>query len=116
MNPGRKEIRKARPPGGKTQPALRKACLNARQNTELATLKNRLLFEAAGDLATQRLLNLLRLAANEAEALAWQTPCPHLALPLLLEEKIEFVRNYARRQARIKSLGQLQVASRDPIS
>lgn len=43
---------------------------------------------------------LTRLAAIEAEALAWQTPVPLLVLPALLEEKLERVRGYEARQRR----------------
>ena len=47
-------------------------------------------------------LKLLRLAAGEAEALAWLTPFPHLFLPVLLEEKIDTVRQYVARQERAR--------------
>jgi hypothetical protein len=44
---------------------------------------------------------LLRLAAGEAEALAWETGWPMLVFPLLLEEKIAEVRRYIARQRRV---------------
>jgi len=44
----------------------------------------------------------LRLAAEEATALAWLTPYPLLLLPALLEEKALAARRKAGRQARIR--------------
>lgn len=48
---------------------------------------------------TQR---LIRLALNEAEALAVQSGVPELVLPTLAEEKVRNVRKWALRQARIR--------------
>ena len=42
--------------------------------------------------------DVLRSALNEAEALAWQTPYPHLVFPLLAEEKASAVNRWAARQ------------------
>ncbi len=42
---------------------------------------------------------LIRAAIREAEAIAWQTPFPHLVFPELAREKIERARDWARRQA-----------------
>ena len=41
---------------------------------------------------------LLRLAVNEAEALAWQTMYPHLVFPNLAMEKIQGAAKWSRRQ------------------
>ncbi len=41
---------------------------------------------------------LVTLTAGEAEALAWQTPAPLLVFPALLEEKLDHLRAYAKRQ------------------
>jgi hypothetical protein len=41
---------------------------------------------------------VLKAAVNEAEALAWQTPYPHLFFPLLAEEKAAKVRQWAAHQ------------------
>ena len=41
---------------------------------------------------------MLKLALNEAEALAWQTSYPHLFFPALAAEKIQAVLDWARRQ------------------
>ncbi len=45
---------------------------------------------------------LLRTAVNEAEALAWQTPYPHLFFPALAEEKVAAAQQWAARQRSIR--------------
>jgi len=45
---------------------------------------------------------LLKLALNEAEALAWQTVYPHLLFPALATEKIQAVANWSRHQQSIR--------------
>ena len=45
---------------------------------------------------------VLHSALNEAEALAWQTPYPHLFFPVLAEEKAQEARRWAFRQERIR--------------
>jgi hypothetical protein len=42
--------------------------------------------------------HLFHLALNEAEALAWQTPFPHLVFPALAEEKIRELHLWQDRQ------------------
>lgn len=49
---------------------------------------------------TQR---LIRLALNEAEALAQQTGVPELVLPTLAEEKVGALRKWAARQEALKN-------------
>ena len=49
---------------------------------------------------TQR---LIRLALNEAEALAQQTGVPELVLPSLAEEKVVALRKWADRQAALRN-------------
>jgi hypothetical protein len=41
---------------------------------------------------------LVQLAMNEAEALAWQTPYPHLLFPALALEKVQSVAIWQTRQ------------------
>jgi len=41
---------------------------------------------------------LLQSALNEAEALAWQTPYPHLLFPVLAQEKASAINRWAARQ------------------
>jgi len=45
----------------------------------------------------------LRLALNEAEALAWQTPAPHLFFPDLAEEKARSLAAWSERQRAIRA-------------
>lgn len=45
---------------------------------------------------------LLRLAINEAEALAWQTGFPHLVFPVLAAEKARSVANWHSHQQAIR--------------
>ncbi|MBI3414156.1 MAG: hypothetical protein HY043_02360 [Verrucomicrobia bacterium] len=45
--------------------------------------------------------HLLRLALNEAEALAWQTEFPHLVFPTLATEKAQAVAAWRTRQQSI---------------
>jgi hypothetical protein len=42
--------------------------------------------------------NLFKQAVNEAEALAWQTPYPHLFFPSLAVEKVQAVAAWQTRQ------------------
>src|SRR5947208_5191333 len=46
---------------------------------------------------------VLRLALNEAEALAWQTDFPLLVFPTLALEKAEAVANWHQRQASLRN-------------
>ncbi len=46
--------------------------------------------------------HMLRLALNEAEALAWLTPFPYLLFPLLAEEKVAAFRQWAAHQQEIQ--------------
>lgn len=70
-----------------------------------SVFKDSLLEPAIADISDERLSRLFRLAAIEAEALAWQTPYPFLFLPALLEEKLNEVRRYAIQQARYQQNG-----------
>ena len=45
---------------------------------------------------------LLRLALNEAEALAWETEYPYLLFPALAMEKAQGVANWQARQRMIR--------------
>lgn len=46
---------------------------------------------------------LLKAAINEAEAIAWQTPYPHLLFPVLAEEKAAAARQWTERQSAIRN-------------
>jgi hypothetical protein len=64
----------------------------------LTTLKERLLRTMLPVGMDEQQARFLRLAAGEAEALAWLTPFPHLFLPVLLEEKLDAAQQYVARQ------------------
>jgi hypothetical protein len=67
---------------------------------QVARVRESLFAEWREILATQE--RLLRLALNEAEALAWQTELPHLVFPALAEEKVRAVVRWKRRQEFLK--------------
>jgi hypothetical protein len=48
---------------------------------------------------------LLHLALNEAEALAWETSYPHLVFPMLAREKAQAVVNWEAHQRSIRQTG-----------
>ncbi len=52
---------------------------------------------------------MLRLALNEAEALAWQTDYPHLLFPTLAAEKAQGVLDWVRRQEDVRRQAPLRL-------
>ena len=48
---------------------------------------------------------MLRLALNEAEALAWETGYPHLVFPTLATEKVQVVARWEPHQRFVRRLG-----------
>lgn len=77
---------------------LKEACLGSCEKiiAQVARVRESLFAEWRGLLATQE--RVLRLALNEAEALAWQTQVPHLVFPALAEEKVRAVARWNARQ------------------
>ncbi len=73
------------------------ACRTIRR--QLSGVKESILNQFGPAAADER---LLRLALTEAEALAWQTPYPHLFFPALAEEKAAAARRWTRRQQYLK--------------
>jgi hypothetical protein len=69
--------------------------------------KEAILAEFRETLKTQE--HLLRLAVNEAEALAWQTDFPHLVFPALAMEKVRAVAAWQARQRSIPATRSLCV-------
>lgn len=67
---------------------------------QLANIKNGLVREFG--IAIDGQSHLLHAAFNEAEALAWQTPYPHLFFPVLAEEKAAAVSRWAARQRTVR--------------
>jgi hypothetical protein len=71
--------------------ALKNACLGACRKVleRIAGARELILTESRGALRVQE--QLVRLALNEAEAVAWQTAYPDLVFPVLATEKVQAV-------------------------
>ena len=71
--------------------SLRNACVKSCQKilAQVARVKEAIFTETQRAFETQE--HLLRLALNEAEAVAWQTGYPHLFFPALATEKVQAV-------------------------
>ena len=78
--------------------AFKNACLACCQKilAQIKDTKAAILAESRDTLEVQE--QILRLALNEAEALAWQTVYPHLLFPALATEKIQTVAKWNQRQ------------------
>ena len=73
------------------------------RETELEQFKNRLLRAALNNAAEAEFYAPLRRAANEAAAIAWNTPFPLLFLPALLEEDISAARRQFERAQNVRA-------------
>lgn len=71
--------------------------------TQIEQTKDAILAEFSETFAAHE--HLLRLALNEAEALAWQTGFPHLVFPTLAAEKVESVAVWHARQQSLRKPG-----------
>jgi hypothetical protein len=67
---------------------------------QLDHIKNAILADFRGMFGAQE--HIVRLALNEAEALAWQTDYPHLLFPTLAMEKVQEVAAWNARQRSIR--------------
>ena len=67
---------------------------------QLDQVKNAILADFRGTFGGQD--HMLRLALNEAEALAWQTDYPHLVFPTLAMEKAQGLAAWNARQRSIR--------------
>ncbi len=78
------------------------ACLESCQKVlkQIHDAKEAILAESRETLKAQE--HLLKLAVNEAEALAWQTLYPHLLFPTLATEKVQAVADWNRHQQGIR--------------
>jgi len=78
--------------------AFSKACIKCYRKImgQIQNAREMLLAEARETLAGQE--KLLRLAVNEAEAIAWRTLYPQLVFPALAVEKIRGVATWNDRQ------------------
>ncbi len=75
----------------------RRSCQKVR--AQLGKIKNAIFAEARDGIGDYE--RMLRLALNEAEALAWQTAYPHLLFPILAAEKARAVANWVKHQQQI---------------
>ena len=69
-------------------------------NTQVAGVKESILEEFQGRVPGNG--QVVVAAVNEAEALAWQTPYPHLFFPTLAREKAMAATRWAARQMAVK--------------
>jgi len=78
--------------------AFSKACLECGKQilAQIRNVREAILAEARDTLKVQE--QMLRLAVNEAEALAWQTLYPQLVFPDLAAEKIRHAAAWNNRQ------------------
>jgi hypothetical protein len=78
------------------------ACLAQCQKlfTQVQQAKDNVVAEFRSTFGPQQ--KLLRLAVNEAEALAWQTDYPHLVFPSLALEKVNTAASWQQRQQLIR--------------
>src|SRR4051812_34461156 len=67
---------------------------------QIEQAKANILAEFREELGTHK--NLLRLAVNEAAALAWQTGYPHLVFPTLVAEKAQALAKWNIHQRSLK--------------
>ena len=71
-----------------------------RLTAHISRTKEKLLIEFKGTFRAHE--HLLRLALNEAEALAWQTDYPQLVFADLAIEKAQAVADWQQKQARLR--------------
>jgi len=69
---------------------------------QLDELKNRLLQQYICRLPEMEYVPAVHRAVEEAAALAWSTPVPHLFLPELLAEKVAGAKEWVDRQRKIR--------------
>ncbi len=86
-----------------TGEALKAACLGSCERVleQVARVRESMFGEWRTLLAARE--QVLHLALNEAEALAWQTEVPHLVFPVLAEEKVRALARWNVRQQRLNS-------------
>jgi hypothetical protein len=80
--------------GNRSRASCRKAL------ARVAQVKETIFTESSPALQSQE--RLLRLALNEAEAVARQTPYPHLVFPTLATEKVQAVIAWSKRQQSLR--------------
>ena|ERR1017187_6190493 len=84
--------------GGLFRKECRASCRKIR--AQIAGVKEAIFAESSRALPAPE--RLVRLALNEAEAVAWQTKYPHLVFPALATEKIQAVAAWSARQQSVR--------------
>jgi len=84
----------ARTPSARVRPREKRR----RDDRALAQLRHRLVALALAQVQSLRLVEPIRRAAQEAEALAWVEEFPLLVFPCLFQEKLESARFRTQRQ------------------
>ena len=79
-----------------------RACLNSCDTVRRAITRAKEAVLNEYDNVAGEHMRLLRLALNEAEALAWQTDHPHLFFPALAAEKAQTAVSWHERQRAIR--------------
>ena len=90
-----------------TGTTLKQACLGAcgKIAAQVARAKDAIFAESRQLLGAPE--RMLRLALNEAEAVAWQTDYPHLLFPELAAEKVQAVAAWSHHQSAVRSASRL---------
>jgi hypothetical protein len=85
-----------------TNPTLAKVCLDSGRKlvAQLARIRDSIMAEFRDSMKAHE--QLLRLALNEAEALAWETGYPELIFPTLAREKAQAVATWEAHQGAIR--------------
>ena len=90
-------------PSRTTGSTLKQACFGAceKMAAQVARVKETIFAESRAMLAAPE--RMLKLALNEAEAVAWQTDFPHLFFPVLAVEKVRGVAAWNHHQTTMRS-------------
>ena len=82
--------------------SFKQACLKSCDKVidRIKETKAAILAEARGNAQASDLM--LRMAVAEAEAIAWQTPVPHLIFPTLAMERVQAASNWSARQQLVR--------------
>ncbi len=83
-------------------PSALTACLDCcrRAVAQIRNVREAIFADSGRGLRSQE--RLLRLALNEAEALAWDTTVPHLVFPTLALEKVQAVADWTAHQRSVR--------------
>jgi hypothetical protein len=87
------------------------APLRGATETELDSLKARLLKDLLGRMPQLDAATPMRRAANEAAALAWLTPFPLLVFPTLFEERARQLKLQLGKQSRVRARSEGLIAA-----